>query len=305
MRCRGKARMFLSAMHERELHLLLARFGRERLEPSLPDRPAPTERDLLALEAAFLEDERAAVSAQAAEAPARPDEFVAWFEMLREKGPGQGDGLFPWLAEKASLAQMKWFLAQEVAGEAGFDDLVALTQVKMPVRAKLELARNYWDEMGRGRASAMHGPLLSHLAQSREVRAEAASIVWESLALANLLVGLALNRRYAYHSIGALGAIELTAPTRVGFVDRGLSRLGVSKSARQYFTLHATLDLQHSAAWNREVLAPLVESEPRAARAIAEGALMRLRAGARCFARYRRELGSNPAEPPQELALTR
>ena len=26
------------------------------------------------------------------------------------------------------------------------------------------------------------------------------------------MAGLALNRRYAFHSIGALGAIELTAP---------------------------------------------------------------------------------------------
>ena len=45
---------------------------------------------------------------------------------------------------------MRWFLTQEAAGEAGFDDLVAMTQVKLPARAKLELARNYWDEMGRG-----------------------------------------------------------------------------------------------------------------------------------------------------------
>ena len=73
-------------------------------------------------------------------------------------------------------------------------------------------------------------------------------------------------------------------------VDRGLARLGVAKSARSYFSLHATLDVQHSAAWNREVLAPLVAADARCARAIAEGALMRLRAGERCFARYRAEL---------------
>ncbi|HET9752711.1 MAG TPA: iron-containing redox enzyme family protein, partial [Myxococcales bacterium] len=131
----------------------------------------------------------------------------------------------------------------------------------------------------------------------------AESTVWEALALANLLVALALDRRYAYHSVGALGAIEMTAPGRVAQVDRGLARLGVPKAARRYFTLHATLDLQHSAAWNREVLRPLVLREPRAARAIAEGALMRLRAGARCFARYRGELGLEPAPLAQELAV--
>jgi hypothetical protein len=273
------------------LHLKLAYFAQRRLRPSFPDAPRDDEDlPLLALEASFLEDERAAVAERAAEAPQDPQAFVAWFEGLRERGPGQGDSLFPWLSEQATLPQMRWFLAQEVAGEAGFDDLVALTQVRMPVQAKLELARNYWDEMGRGREPAMHGPLLTQLARSLNVDSEPGQIVWESLALANLLVALALDRRFAYHSVGALGAIELTAPTRVGFVDKGLARLGIPKAARRYFTLHATLDVKHSQAWNREVLMNLVAEEPRAARAIAEGALMRLRAGARCFERYRREL---------------
>jgi len=292
-------------MDSRQLHLALDRFARERLEPSLPDRP-PFEGDadlLRALEVEFLEVERAAVVERAAEAPAGADSFLRWFEALRESGPGQGDPLFPWLAQSASLAQMRWFLAQEVAGEAGFDDLVALTQVKMPAQAKLELARNYWDEMGRGRAAAMHGPLLSDLARALDVQARPESTVWESLALANLMVGLALERRLAYHSIGALGAIELTAPGRVVLVDRGLARLGVAKASRRYFSLHATLDLQHSEAWNREVLRPLVAREPRAARAIAEGALMRLQAGARCFARYRHEFGLQPAEAAQDVGV--
>ena len=293
-------------MNPHALHLALARFGRARLDPALPEQPPlPDEERLGALEEKFVEEERAAVAERAAGAPGTAQGLVDWFEGLRESGPGQGDPLFPWLAQKATLEQMRWFLAQEVAGEAGFDDLVALTQVKMPVRAKLELARNYWDEMGRGRGVAMHGPLLGELARVLAVKATPESTVWEALALANLLVALALDRRYAYHSVGALGAIELTAPGRVALVDQGLARLGVGKAARRYFTLHATLDLKHSEAWNREVLRTLVEEEPRAARAIAEGALMRLRAGARCFERYRRQLGlsAKPAEPREQVSL--
>ena len=281
------------------------RFARDRLEPRLPEqvRDSDDAPRLRALEARFVEEERAAMQPLARCAPRDADAFVRWFEELRETGPGQGDPLFPWLAGSATLAQMKWFLAQEVAGEAGFDDLVALTQIKMPVQAKLELARNYWDEMGRGRAAAMHGPLLSDLARAMDVRADPDKTVWESLALANLMVALALDRRYAYHSIGALGAIELTAPARVAQVDRGLARLGIPRAARRYFTLHATLDLKHSEAWNREVLRPLVALEPRAAQAIAEGALMRLRAGERCFERYRRELLLEPAELAENVAV--
>ena len=122
-------------------------------------------------------------------------------------------------------------------------------------------------------------------------------MVWESLALGNVMTAFAMNRRYAYHSIGALGAIELTAPRRAAQVNAGLKRLGIGGEARRYFALHATLDVKHSIAWNREVLGPLVTENPRTSRAIAEGALMRLEAGRRCFDRYRAELAVLGAPP--------
>ena len=93
---------------------------------------------------------------------------------------------------------------------------------------------------------------------------------------------LPVRRRPRCHRADRTGAGGAGGP--------GLARLGVAKADRRYFTLHATLDLKHSEDWNREVVRPLVSEEPRAARAMAEGALMRLRAGARCFERYRREL---------------
>jgi hypothetical protein len=198
--------------------------------------------------------------------------------------------LFPWLASEATLYQLRWFLRQEVAGEAGFDDLVALTQLRLPDQPKLELARNYWDELGRGHPGGMHGPMLARLANDLELGTIPDDIVWESRALGNLLCGLAANRRYTYQSIGALGVVELTAPGRAEQVNAGLKRLGVSPHTRQYYALHATLDVQHSIAWNREVLVPLVAADVEVAPLIAEGALLRLEAGARCFARYREEL---------------
>lgn len=272
------------------LHAALAAAQRERLAPRLPDddyrEELAREHASRVLECAFVEEERARVAARASSAPVDPEAFVAWFEGLKETGPGQSDPLFPWLAEHASIDAMRWFLRQEVAGEAGFEDLVALTQVKLPDRAKLELARNYWDEMGQGHASGMHGPLLGKLADALGLH-EGDEIVWESVALGNLMIALASNRRYVWQSVGALGAIELTAPGRAEQVNRGLRRLGVAGDVRRYFALHATLDVKHSLAWNREALVPLVAEDPRRARMIAEGALMRLEAGARCFARYR------------------
>ncbi len=154
----------------------------------------------------------------------------------------------------------------------------------------MELANNYWDEMGRGNPKGMHGPMLDGLVEELKLEARIEETVWESLALANAMTAMAVNRRYAWHSIGALGAIELTAPGRSRATADGLKRLGYGKTIRRYFDLHAVLDVKHSEDWNAKVIAPLVAEDPLRATAIAEGALIRLSAGARCFARYRAAL---------------
>jgi Iron-containing redox enzyme len=276
-------------------HTRLMEFNARRLKPTLIKSGWQNDlrEELLSRleEGRFVEDERLAMAPLLTNLPSDPDDFMQWFEALRDTGPGQSDRLFPWLAEQADIEQMRWFLKQEIAGEAGFDDLVALTQVRFETQPKLEMARNYWDEMGRGHEKGMHGLMLEQTAIELQLVTSVENTVWEALALANLMAALAGNRRYAYHSVGALGAIEMTAPGRVTEVNAGLQRLGVSREGRQYFQLHAGLDVRHSEAWNREVLRPIVAAKPRAGRALAEGALMRLRCGERCFERYRRELG--------------
>ncbi|MGZ8360686.1 MAG: iron-containing redox enzyme family protein [Allosphingosinicella sp.] len=277
-----------------EIQRSLAEWNQRRLDPGLPqpDWELKLARDhhMLRLEGNFLEALRAEVAAEAAAAPSDPDRFLAWFEALQQAGPGQGDPLFAWLAEEASLDEMRWFLTQEAAGEAGFDDLTAYAQVKLPPRAKLELARNYWDEMGRGNPKGMHGPMLEKLVEALGLEPRIDTTVWESLALANAMTAMATTRRYAFHAVGALGAIELTAPGRSAATAAGLKRLGISGKQRHYFDLHAVLDVKHSEAWNREAIGPLIAEDGRRARAMAEGALIRLACGERCFARYRAEL---------------
>jgi len=281
--------------HEHALHARLAAFNATRLIPRAEDagweNGLRSEVEQRIVEERFIQAMQNAVAGQLADLPSDPRRFMNWFDDLRDSGPGQNDTLFPWLAHQASLQEMRWFLTQEAAGEAGFEDLVALTQVRIPNRPKLEMARNYWDELGRGHERGMHGPMLSAAVNDLGLNPSVNNTCHESLALANLMVGLAANRRYAYQSIGALGAIEMTAPGRVSLVNDGLRRLQAPVSARKYFQLHAGLDIQHSRAWNQEVIAPLVEGDPSLARPIAQGALMRLLAGARCFACYRAHFG--------------
>ncbi len=273
------------------LHRRLAHWNHKRMSAGLPAadwaEDLREEHEMRVLEGAWIETARAEIADQIAEVPTDSNGFIAWFEDLKATGPGQGDPLFPWLAEEATQEELCWFLTQEAAGEAGFDDLVALTQVKLPVSAKLELARNYWDEMGRGNEGGMHGPMLERTCEGLGLSPTIDGTAWESLALANAMTAFATTRRYAYHSVGALGVVELTAPGRVALVAQGMKRLGCEPKVRKYFDLHAILDVKHSEDWNREALRPLVEEDPARARAIAEGALMRLICGARCFDAYR------------------
>jgi hypothetical protein len=278
----------------------LANWNRQRLAPSFPtdDWQLRLDRDhrMLRLEGGFLEELRADVRDEAQAVPRDADAFVAWFEGLKEVGPGQNDPLFPWLAEQASRDQFQYFMEQEAAGEAGFDDLVAMTQVKLPDRPKMEMARNYWDEMGRGHISGMHGPMLDIVSKALDIQVSIEGTVWESLALANAMTAMATSRRYAWQSVGALGVIELTAPKRAEQVAKGLKRIGLTARERGYFDLHAVLDVKHSEEWNSEVLRPAVEEDGERAVAIAEGALIRLRCGAACFARYREQLWAEESE---------
>lgn len=277
-------------------HAKLARFNRRRLDPKFPSdhwrAGLRAEHEHRVLEVEILEKERALVAIEARRAPREKNAFMTWFENLKLDGPGQNSPLFPWLATTADRARMTWFIRQEIAGEAGFEDLTALTQIKFGARPKLEMARNYWDEMGRGREPGMHGPMLARVADELGIgEPDPDEALPEAVALGNVMLGMAVHREYAYHSVGALGAVELTAPGRAALVFEGLKRLGISREGQRYYHLHSTLDLKHSEEWNREVLAPLLEENPDAAVAIAEGALMRLNAGARCFERYLEHFG--------------
>ena len=276
------------ALSPREMQLLRD-YHRRCLEPARPEDEVDATQELFPwrIEGKLLAHAREKAGAWLDSQGATwstPNAFLEWFEALEENAPGQHDPLFDFLATRASIDAMRYFLFQELTGEAGFDDLVAMTQVRMPARVKLELAENYWDEMGRGHASSMHGPMLDQLAE--ELPGDFPELS-ESLALSALLVAMARRRAWAFHSVGALGAVELTAPGRCELVKRGLERVGISKTGVRYYALHAVIDRKHYANWRVNVLAPLVESDLSLARPIAEGAIMRLQAGEALYAAYR------------------
>lgn len=214
------------------------------------------------LEGEWIEAERTVVAGQAHEVPRTPDAFADWFEALSLEGPGRRDPLLEWVAERATLDQVHWFLQQELVTESGLDVLVALTHLRTsPWRI------GEWT--GGGRSG--HAP---------GVESAGPDTVWEALAVSNLLVGLASNRRYAWLAVGALAAAELAARDRSGPVERALRRLGVGTNVRPEIRTDRVCD----------PLVALFEEDTERAPFLAEGALLRIRAGLRCVRAYRSEL---------------
>ena len=81
------------------------------------------------------------------------------------------------------------------------------------------------------------------------------------------MTAMATTRRYAWHAVGALGVIELTAPGRAACVAAAAAPARPRRQASAIISsLHAVLDVKHSEAWNREALRPLVAEDPRRAR---------------------------------------
>jgi hypothetical protein len=282
------------------LHRRLAEFNRLRFTPSLESGEWQSglrqEVELRLAEGHFLESERARAAQLAEAVPTQPEEFVDWFDGLRATGARGSHDFYRWLAESATRSELSWVLSQELAGEDIPEDLFALTQLRLPWRPKLEMARCYWDEMGQGHASAMRARILDGL--EREIHVELTQPpLWECLARSNLMIGLASNRSYAFQAIGALGALELTTAGPARALAAGLKRLGFAIESSAYFASRGKVGVLRSHAWNQEVILPLVARDARVATAVAEGAFMRLAADARCIERYSAELRQRAKHP--------
>lgn len=239
--------------------------------------------------------------------PTEVNAFIEWIESLQTLFSGDKHSLFLYLAERANLTEMRYFIHQEAASEAGFDDLLSMVQIKTSPVVKQELAHNYWDEMGEGELDGMHTLQFRRLIKSFDLSWDHyyQDVHWAPLALSNLMIAFASKRSRFNQAIGALGAIELTSPLRCLKVMEGLRRLGLSSYDYNYYTLHATLDVTHWNGWKNRVIVPLVTENPAYCKLIAEGALMRLIAGEYCFKAYMHHLGLEELMPDELQMLDR
>jgi hypothetical protein len=171
--------------------------------------------------------------------------------------------VYRWLANDAGRDELVQFLAVEGGPDSGFDDLVATCQVGLFGSAKMEMAQNYWDEMGNGSPADVHTTLHQRMAQALDMpripRSELPVEALERSALGGLL---ATNRWLQPEMIGALGMIELQAGPRCRLVLKGFDRIGVPRAAYPFYEVHAEVDPRHGQDWLDKVVAPLSTEQP-------------------------------------------
>jgi hypothetical protein len=275
-------------LHDR-FHSQLARFNQQRFSPATPEGDLTAEMELeyemRISERNFVERERRAVAPTAEQAPVEATQFTAWLDDLRATASTQDEVLYPWLAEHSTLDDLRWFISQEAMGDPGFGDLMAMTRVTLPPRAKLAVAYN--EATGDERIAARW--VLREIVAALFLSPDIDDTVWESLALANLMTALAANRRYVYQSVGALAIAEATAPQRARWITQGLRRLGALPASSTLGERSTRADVSAPVLWTRAVLEKLLEADPKAYCYLAEGALMRLYSASQCLLRYRNQ----------------
>jgi hypothetical protein len=236
--------------------------------------------------------------------PAPADLPVAPAEALRSLATRDRlPQVYRWLAREADDQQIRQFLALEGGPDGGFDDLVALCQVGISGRPKMEMARNYWDEMGNGSAADVHTTLHQDMAAALDLpRIPRTQLPIEALERSALGGLLATNRWLQPEMIGALGLIELQAGPRCTLVLQALRRVGAPSAAVPFYQVHADVDPRHGKDWLDEVVGPWCDpAGPHAqlASRVVRGAWWRWTTNQAFFARMRDKLvADEPLEIP-------
>lgn len=191
--------------------------------------------------------------------------------------------VYGWLAEEASYAELVEFLTLEGGPDGGFDDLVAACQIGIEGVPKLELAQNYWDEMGNGSLDAVHTELHHVLVRALGITAvprhRQPDEALERSALGSIL---ATNRRLQREMVGALGLIELQAGPRCRKVVKALKRLDAPAGALPFYEEHAVADPRHGKDWLDKVIGPL-STDPAWAEGMVRGGRWRSLVNRRFF----------------------
>jgi pyrroloquinoline quinone (PQQ) biosynthesis protein C len=227
--------------------------------------------------------------------PTDAEGFVAWAtEVCETHASGVTHPLFGFLADVATFGQLRAFIDQETPFDIHFGDLLALLLPGVHGGQKIELAGNFWDEMGRGKVTETHRQLrfsmMERVGIVPESYIDSIESFWvEELKLANMYFQTSADRRLAPQSIGMLMATELVVPGRIDRQIDGWRRVGLRDEEMRYLHEHVTVDVEHAQGWLDNVVVPLAAERPDLLHEMAIGVRRRLDAALAVCDRARRE----------------
>lgn len=262
----------LSTIYEREFSAASHNHGECDIPPLLNDITYVLENELLDKEIRLAKEM----------IPELPNDSISYIHWLKKIISGHNASRHPYyhtfIEQHSTVEDIRYLLAQETCIDPRFDDILALIQLGARGSAKLELAANYWDEMGNGKLADIHSKLFEDALNDLDVTADyiSANFLYEARVCGNLSAALALRRKNYYIAIGYFGVTEYLAPRRFKNLVAAWSRLGLPEKGMHYHDLHISVDAGHALGWFRNVVQPAVELNPGVGRDIAIGAMIRL-----------------------------
>ncbi|MFY1619220.1 iron-containing redox enzyme family protein [Micromonospora sp. WMMD736] len=213
--------------------------------------------------------------------PGQP--FLSWLKGVARQHPVFKHPYYvDFINHRASSADLRTYVIQESLVDGRFDDLLAMMQVGTSGAAKMEIAENFWDEMGNGNPAEVHTHLFNKIYDVFDISDEEleSAMTANDLLAGNLAVLLCRYRQFYPEAVGFLGMTEWLVPDRFQNVVRAWERLGLPEVGITYHRLHITIDSKHAAGWFHNIVVPASES-PQMRRGIARGSLWRMNSSAR------------------------
>lgn len=191
--------------------------------------------------------------------------------------------VFSYLSNDASREAIVFYIQSDYALNVRFYDLISLSLVAIPENTRIEVAHNYWDEMGKGNPDETHIQLYRNVLNSVSSLSKNDYIDLlgtNGLSGYNLLLKQVLARKDYFRSIGALAVTELADPQQyIKFID-GCKRVGIYSDKFKYYSEHIDIDALHGESWIDHVIIPVANSHPECRNQILEGCYMRLNTSA-------------------------
>lgn len=217
------------------------------------------------------------------QAPTDGKAYLSWLKtMARQHRVFKHSYYNEFIHDHAGVDDLRTYILQESVVDGRFDDLLAMMQVGTSGPAKMEIATNFWDEMGNGNPAEVHTTLFNKIFEVFKITDEELDRVLTANALlsGNLAVMLCRYRHLYAEAVGFLGMTEWLVPDRFKSVVSAWERLGLPDVGIVYHRLHITIDSVHAAGWFHNIVAPAVGTESMR-RGVARGALWRLNSSAR------------------------